>query len=343
MKNRFKKILLSDTINHWLVWMIYFFISWSFYSEYLPLNKIDVSPLRLFLFNCCYIGCFIPIPYIVIRWKKHLFHQQRYLLFFFLVALLFVASSSFFALLDHLFLLQNQPKWFFTMGHLLSRLPYLIILSLIINWIQLRADYHIQRKQQAELEKLKNEAELSMLIAQISPHFLFNALNNLNSLIYTNPKQASGAVVTLSDLLRYVIYEGSKDAVPIHAEVEYLQNFIALNVMKKRLENKIAFSVNIRSEVFIQPLIFINFLENAIKHGSLEQDSDFISLSLYADDQQLVFQCKNTYRFGLSSDTTSGVGIRNVKNRLHVLYPNKHQLNIQAENGHYDVHLTLNL
>lgn len=335
--------MLSDTINHWLVWIIYFFISWSFYSEYLPLNKINVSPLRLFLFNCCYIGCFIPIPYIVIHWKKRWFHQQHYLLFFALVGGLFVVSSSFFALLDHLFLLQDQPKWFFTVGHLLSRLPYLIILSLIINWIQLRADYHLQRKQQAELEKLKNEAELSMLIAQMSPHFLFNALNNLNSLIHTNPKQASGVVVTLSDLLRYVIYEGSKDAVPVSAEVTYLQNFIALNNMKKRMENKIIFTVEIRNDASIQPLIFINFLENAIKHGSLEKPSDHVTLLLYADEHRIDFRCTNTYSLDLVPDKTHGVGIQNVKSRLQVLYPNRHQLDIQAISGLYDVQLTLNL
>lgn len=338
-----KKFLFSDTINHIFVWLGYFVISWSFYSEYLPLNNIIVSPLRLFVFNCFYIGFFIPIPYVVIYLKKRFFAKQHYILFFGVVSILFIVCSSLFAVLDRLFLLNNQPEWFYTIGHLMSRVIYLIILSLIINWIQIRSNYHKQKKKQAELERLKNEAELNMLVAQISPHFLFNALNNLNSLIHTNTEKASNVVVKLSDLLRYVIYEGKKDKVYIKDEIVYIENYISLNTMKKRLEHKIVFKNNIRFNVQIEPLIFINFIENAIKHGSLENDTDFINIELYADNKNIEFICENSVIKNSSKDKTSGIGIENIKGRLQVLYPNKHRLVIDSSDSFYKVKLNLEL
>jgi sensor histidine kinase YesM len=338
-----KKILFSDTINHILVWVLYFFISWSFYGDYLPLHNIIISSHRLFVFNCFYIGLFIPTPYLVIYLKKKLFATQQYVLFFVFVTSIFVVASSLFALLDRLFLFHQQPAWFFTFGHLMARIPYLIILSLIINWIQIRSDYHKQKQQQEELEKLKNEAELNMLIAQISPHFLFNALNNLNSLIHTNSEKASNVIVKLSDLLRYVIYEGKKDKVFIKDEIVYIENYISLNTMKKRIEHKITFKSDIKYNAQIQPLIFINFIENAIKHGSLENEMDLIKIELSASEKMIEFICVNSIAKNSSKDKTSGIGIENIKGRLKALYPNTHQLTIDVTDSFYKVKLNLEL
>lgn len=338
-----KKFLFSDTLIHVFVWVTYFMISWSFYHEYLPLNNIIVSPQRLFLFNCVYIGLFLPIPYFVVYLKQKLFKQQQHLLFFVIVTITFIVCSSLFAVIDRLFILHEQPKWFYTFGHLMARVIYLIILSLIINWIKIRSDYHKQKKQQAELERLKKEAELNMLIAQISPHFLFNALNNLNSLIHTNSEKASDVVVKLSDLLRYVIYEGKEEKVLIKDEIIYIENYLSLNNMKKRLEHKISFKHVIHYNSKVEPLIFINFIENAIKHGSLENENDFISIEIYADNTQINFRCVNTVTEFQNKDATKGIGIENIKKRLEALYPQKHELFIEPTISVFEVNLKLQL
>lgn len=338
-----KNFLFSNLINHVFVWIAYFAISWSFYNDYLPLNHIVVSPLKLFLFNCVYIGLFIPIPYLVLYLKKYFFAKQQYILFFIVVGVLFTVCSALFAVIDRLFL-RNEPfEQAYTFRHLTARVVYLIILSLIIHWIKIQADYQKQKKQQAELERLKNEAELNMLLAQISPHFLFNVLNNLNSLIHTNTEKASKVVVKLSDLLRYVIYEGKKDKVSINHEIDYMQNYISLNTMKKRLEHKIIFNREIHFNVQVEPLIFINFIENAIKHGSLENDSDLITINLYADPKKVEFTCVNAVSTHASKDKTNGIGIDNIKSRLQVLYPNKHTLIIDSGVSEFKVNLTLAL
>lgn len=287
--------------------------------------------------------CFIPIPYFVLYLKGKIFAQKKYILFFSLVLIVFIIASSGFAYIDKLFIPEVAPDWFLTYEHLLSRVPYFLILSLIINWINIRANYHKQRKEQIELEKLKNEAELNMLKAQISPHFLFNALNNLNSLIHTNHEKASDTVVMLSDLLRYVIYDGKKEYVSIHAEVNYIENYLTLTSMKKRLDGKVHFEKSIAADVQIIPLIFINFIENAIKHGSLDGDADSLHIAISTTPQQLVFTCRNTIRKNQQKDHISGIGIENVKARLNAFYPKKHELSIENEETSYFVQLILQL
>jgi two-component system, LytTR family, sensor kinase len=335
------KFMFSNTSNHILVWVMYFFIAWSFYAEFLPLKGIIVSPLRLFIFTVVYLCFFIPIPYFALFLKKKFFAQKKYFLFLGVLLLVFVTGSCAFAYIDKLFIPQVAPSWFFTYEHLLSRVPYFIILSLIINWINIRANYHKQRKQQIELEKLKNEAELNMLKAQISPHFLFNALNNLNSLIHSNQDKASDVVVMLSDLLRYVIYDGKKEHVSIHDEVAYLDNYLTLTSMKKRVDGKIIFDKSIQADVQLTPLIFINFVENAIKHGSLDEQGDKLYLQLMATTEKIHFTCINTIRKNQQKDSVKGIGIENVKARLQVFYPKKHALHIEENETTYNVSLTI--
>ncbi len=200
--------------------------------------------------------------------------------------------------------------------------------------------------QYKSIRKLKNEkahAELLHLKSQVSPHFFFNTLNNLYGLINKNPDSARELVLELSDMMRYTIYEGQKEWVPIEEEITYLKNYIALH--KKRYHKKI--DIQFFSEVHdhnkrVMPLLFIILLENAFKHGVENiRNNAYIHIQLTVKNRQIRFEIKNNFD-PLSLPTTSGIGLRNLKKRLELMYPNRHELLIESDDEVYLVVLEMN-
>ena len=193
------------------------------------------------------------------------------------------------------------------------------------------------------LKAEKTQAELSMLQAQINPHFFFNTLNNLYALTIKNSEKAPEVILKLSDMMRYTIYEGKKDTVPVKDEIEYLSNYIELHKIRYRNKVDIKFTHDIDNTIEVTPLLFIIFLENAFKHGLEKNHEDgFIHMKLKGDSNQLQFTIKN--KFDLKNeDETTGIGLTNLKRRLDLSYPKKYDLNISNENSIYFVHLKIDL
>lgn len=338
-KYKIQSLLFSDWILHTLIWIGYFLISLTFYLNYLPLKDIYLSFERVLLFNCVYIALFIPVPYLVIYLKNKINYT---LLFLPLAIVLIFLISPFYAFIDQLFLLDKQPQWFLNTGHLFSRVPYLILLTFIVYWANIKSKYEHELKKKEEVEKLRKQAELDMLISQISPHFLFNALNNLNSLIYMAPSKASEHVVKISELLRYVIDDGEKDLVEMEKEICYLENYIELYSNKYRHKGSVEFQKLIEEKVHIQPLLFINFVENAFKHCRLQLPKDFIEVNLKVTAKAIEFECSNTFeKTEVSKDATSGIGLKNVKERLQLLYPESHTLKTCTRDDIFTVYLKI--
>lgn len=204
-------------------------------------------------------------------------------------------------------------------------------------------------KSNAEREKkLKEEklgTEIKLLKAQINPHFIFNALNNIYSLTYTKSEMAPESVLKLSEMLRYVFYDCSNDHVKLGAEVEYVSNFIAFQQMKSEHEQIIQFNYNgVKKDIEIAPMIFIPFIENAFKYSKIEEYIDaYVKIELTTDDNFLNFNIKNTIPYQGKSLPGNGLGINNVRQRLDILYPNKYELHIQENNATYSVNLKIEL
>ncbi len=184
-------------------------------------------------------------------------------------------------------------------------------------------------KQWKNIQTLKNEksnAELALLKNQINPHFFFNTLNNLYALIKSDPNTAQEYVLKLSDMMRFTIYRGKEEMVTLEEEANYLSNFIELQTARYHKKIEIDFQQNIENtKEKIPPLLFIILLENAFKHGvdSL-LDNAFIHLELKESETKIVFSIKNNF----DSDELSknkGIGLKNLKDRLHLLYPKAHK------------------
>lgn len=201
----------------------------------------------------------------------------------------------------------------------------------------------IQLKNELDAKNLRNELEL--LKSQINPHFLFNSLNNIDSLIRTSPENASTSLITLSEMLRYMIYETRTDNVPLNKEIVYIKNYIQLQQLRFRDKEYIRVTYpEICEGIQIAPMILIPFIENAFKYAYNQGKLPVIEIAMQCKDGTLHFSCSNYCKQEKSDDeNTSGVGLENVKRRLELLYPSNYQLAIFDENYVFKVELTIQL
>jgi sensor histidine kinase YesM len=196
-----------------------------------------------------------------------------------------------------------------------------------------------------ELEKQAAEAELFYLKSQINPHFLFNTLNNIHTLVYKQAPTAPEAVLRLSSLMRYMIYESNAHTVPLTREMKYLQDYISLQQL--RYKNGPVVNLHIIGQYdtsFIAPLLFIHFLENAYKHSSARLEPGEISVNVTIKENTLVFIIQNPIgaRPAQPLDEQRGIGLPNIRKRLALLYPGQHRLEISSLDKMFTVTLTIN-
>jgi LytS/YehU family sensor histidine kinase len=214
-------------------------------------------------------------------------------------------------------------------------------IKLTKNWIQ-------STRRQQTLEKEKLETELKFLRSQFNPHFLFNTINSIFFLIHKNPVKASSSLAKFSDLLRYQLYECNESQIPLRNEVAYLESFIELERLRhnKSLEVSIQIEPQTTNFLAIAPFLLITFTENAFKHVSDHIDRpNWIRLTLSIAESKLHFKIANSVSSVKSNDVVSygGIGLKNVKRRLDLIYPGHYELNIQNDQACFEVELTLTL
>ena len=199
-------------------------------------------------------------------------------------------------------------------------------------------------KKQKELEKEKLNSELAFLKNQVSPHFFFNTLNNIYSLIGIDGSTAQDSVLKLSKLMRYLLYESEHGETLMSHEIDFMNNYIDL--MKLRLSPKVELVIDFPdnfSDFTIPPLLFVPFVENAFKHGVSHRDRSFIHLRMTIENDQINFVSENS--IGKSSQSGdmqhSGIGLENVRKRLHLLFPDNHKLTIESDETIFRVNLSI--
>ena len=216
------------------------------------------------------------------------------------------------------------------------------ILLMITMALYLIQEYYVKERYAHELEQKNMESELSMLKAQLQPHFLFNNLNTIYFLMETNPVLAKEVMIRFSDVLSHQLYNAQKDKVPLKEELESLENF--LKIQQVRHEDFLALSYGFpqqTGELQIAPMILLTFIENAFKHGQREEGYT-IDISVQLDGTELYLRVINS-NGETQERKNGGIGLENVQRRLSLLYPNKHSLQIEKTEGTYTVDLTLTL
>jgi len=178
------------------------------------------------------------------------------------------------------------------------------------------------------LEKQRTEAELQNLKNQLNPHFLFNTLNNIYSLIAINGEQAQGAVHELSRLLRYMLYDSAQPLVPLGKDIDFVRNYVEL--MRIRMPEHVDLKTDIQieqPEALIAPLLFIAPIENAFKHGISSSQPSFIHITITATDKEIKCVIRNScFPKDKKDQSGSGIGLDNLKKRLNLLYADTYDM-----------------
>lgn len=198
---------------------------------------------------------------------------------------------------------------------------------------------------QKRLHEEKLETELKLLKAQINPHFMFNALNNIYSLTYMQSEKAPESVLKLSEMLRYVFYDCSKDKVAINSEIKYIENFTAFQQMKSDYEQNITMNVKLHNSLIdVAPMLFIPFIENAFKYSRIEEDeSAYVSIDISQEQESIKIDITNSIPHNNKPLAGSGMGIDNVRHRLDIIYPDAYTLEMVDDKQTFKVNLELKL
>ncbi len=206
----------------------------------------------------------------------------------------------------------------------------------IINWFD-------TMNQKSEIARQKLSVELDLLKSKLNPHFLFNTLNNIDSLIQSDPQQASASLIRLSEMMRYLTYETTSDFIELDREVDYIRNYIDLHKMRTSMQDNIRFNYSGNMKALISPALFVPLIENAFKFARFRNLQPSLEINLSSENGTIIFKISNSFDKDeeINTGRHSGMGIANLKRRLDLVYPGKHQLVISDENGMFRVQLTI--
>ncbi|MGA9651434.1 sensor histidine kinase [Pedobacter sp.] len=209
--------------------------------------------------------------------------------------------------------------------------------------IKFAADWFANENIQRNLESERKEMELQFLKSQLNPHFLFNSLNNIYSLAYQKSDKTADAIMKLSEIMRYMIYESNTPTVSLSKEVDYLKNYIELQ--KIRFKDGAFIEMTLNGEIDNQkvvPLMLISFVENAFKHGVVNDPAEPVKIDIIANQKILHFSVINK-KNNQNKDAQGGVGLPNVERRLQLIYPDRYKLNVVNSATHYTCELMIDI
>ena len=216
-------------------------------------------------------------------------------------------------------------------------------LTYLLSFIFRIAIAYFSLKQQSEkILAQKIQAELNLLKSQVQPHFLFNTLNNIYYEAYREAPRTAALIERLSDIMRYFVDESPKEEVSLQTEIQFIENYIALEKIRIRHETEINFTKEYQSDARIPPMLLMTFVENIFKHGIDKSSSENkVDISLIQEDNNLIFQTRNPL-YEHQSDQ-HGFGIQNLRKRLTLLYDSKFELNVDFSDNYFTAYLKVPL
>ncbi len=340
MKSKYKILI------HVLFWI--YMLNQALFPVYI--NKIDTKLLQDFLYLkdifittllniFVFYGIYFLVPYFLKFSRKWYIFPLVVLLAIVLSAIRLPVEIAYWKYLVKMPAseLQFQYEWFW------ATLKYTVIISIYAMLIRFSIDWFDSQKYKDELIKERQASEIALLRSQINPHFLFNTLNNIYSLVYSKSAEAPEAVMKLSSIMRYMLYDSNTDFVPVNKEIEYLNSFIELQQLRIPQKGFVEIKVfgNMENRT-IAPMLLIPFVENAFKHGDKNYEPGII-IHLNIEPARLLFTVENFTRTGNQplGEESGGFGLDNIKRRLGLLYPGKHELNIESSPAKYKIELSI--
>ncbi len=337
------RIVRSTWLQHLLFWTICFYILLQLFassSRLLPIDYIYTVIFMVTLMLPVYINLLFLIPLYLQR--------GNYIVYGALVlATLGVGTYFNLVLFDKLIDYVLPGYYFISYYEFTDLLKFFVtfimttsLLKLSKEWIQLNET----RERMQQLEKEKLTAELRALMNQVNPHFLFNSLTVLYSLALRKASETPEAIIKLSDILRYVIYESNAMYVPLQSEVKVLNDYIHLQRYRIGSEAAIHFDVSLEDDVSIAPMILLQLVENSFKHGIKgDTGNTFINMHLKADRYQVQFAIENNKGQGEEFDKNQvkGIGLQNIRERVRLLYGDRGIFEVTETGSTFRVNLRI--
>ncbi|MBC7425742.1 MAG: sensor histidine kinase [Bacteroidia bacterium] len=341
----FIKTVVKFKLYHILFWIIYIF-SWSLIlsSGGTVFRDFENSAYVIsFHIAVCYFNNYFLISWFLLK-RKYGPYILSLLLSITLVC--FPLAIVYYSFIPLGF---DSINSIWTASFFLINALYILFTVSITASIKLFRNYYVKEQANLNLEKLNIQSELNFLKSQINPHFLFNSLNNLYALTLKKSELAPEVVLKLSNILRFGLYDSSLPQVPLETDIRNIRDYLELESLRLGKRTEILFDViGNTSGKQIEPLLFINFIENAFKHGAGACIGEsFIRLILNVETPgELYFSIINSKpqrQEKRIDDRPGGIGLKNSEKRLNILYPGKHNLNIADELNTYTVTLTIKL
>lgn len=238
-----------------------------------------------------------------------------------------------------------QNEYFYSTFFIVQITAVTLFIVLFVGMLRFAVDWFEFESRKKEVENERLIAELNFLKSQINPHFLFNTLNNLYYLAYTKSENTTEVIAKLSQMMRYMIYDSNHPRVLLTKEIEYMQNYISLERLRLNDQIPIQFKIDGDPEnVWIAPLIFITFLENAFKHGVSNNNSNaWVKINIQLRDRECIYTVENSKALLMSNTEKSGIGLQNVTRRLELSYPEQYEIKVEDKPDVYFVKLTITL
>ena len=340
MKKRIALFLI-----HFPIWVVAFGVSHFFGTEKYPGGTVIDNFLATIIYLIWSLGSFyIFYSYLIPQYleKGKTIYWRVYSGLVVLVIFPFWVIFSVYALnltpssFSDLFSKQGLGVWVFCVIITFFCATLGSLFRFSIDWF-----YNLHTKNEIENIQLKNE--LNTIKSRLNPHFLFNTLNNIDTLIQTNPSKASVVLSMLSDLLRYVVYETEKEKIEIKKEMNFIKKYIDLEKIRLSNPDAVSFVCSIEHNLLIPPMIFLPFIENGFKHCNLNAPDCKLFISFTEKNNELIFRCINPMNMPENNSKEKGIGLKLVKERLKLLYPDNHHLQIIRHNNAFDVNLKINL
>jgi len=257
--------------------------------------------------------------------------------------LIYIVKSAALYLIDQLFELGFAKHGLYDLRYFFSDAVSTLFLIALAVLVRIAEYWYRDKREKTELELEEQKLELELLKAQINPHFFFNTLNNIYSLVYKKSDDAPAAVMKLSEIMRYMIYESKADMVPLEKEVEQLGNYIELERLRIKDPDFIAFETrgDLSSHI-IPPMLLVSFAENAFKHGKRKVPNPGIIFTVTAGEDIINYEVVNhIIKEPHNNHGGEGIGMRNTRRRLELLYPDCHRLDIITGDDMFIVKLQL--
>lgn len=277
--------------------------------------------LSIFTVTCSYLSCHLYT-------KKKVWGYYGFILSFAFISLFYYLKSD-----------NDYGIMLWVISYFLYSSVTGILLYILYDWFQ-------KKEKQKELKRQNLQSELNLLKNQLNPHFLFNTLNNIDSLICSYPEKASKSLVQMSEMMRYMIYETNTPEVDLAQELKYIHNYLDLQQLQYDNPNLVSYRLegspdNIR----VAPMLFIAFIENAFKHCTDKKAPEAIRLFFQIQKSEIHFEIFNMFDPAkqINKDSSSGIGLNIIRRRLDILYRRRYDLQTNQKNGYFDVSLTIKL